>query len=52
MGIVYTTFMNESDMKDTQLAAINKEHYAAWLRCAADMQKETKDGVITLRLEP
>ena len=29
MGIVYTTFMNESDMKDTQLATINKAHYAA-----------------------
>jgi len=52
MGIVYTTFMNESDMKDTQLAAINKEHYATWLRCVADMHKEAKDGIVTLRLEP
>lgn len=52
MGIVYTTFMNESDMKDTQLAAIDKEHYAAWLRYVDDMQKEAKDGIITLKLEP
>lgn len=52
MLVLYTTFMNESDMKDTQLAAIDKEHYTAWVRYVADMQKEAKDGVITLRLEP
>lgn len=52
MLVLYTTFMNESDMKDTQLAAINKEHYTTWLRCLQDFDKETKDGVISLTLEP
>ena len=52
MLVLYTTFMNESDMKDTQLAAIDKEHYITWLRCVKDFQKEAKDGTITLTLEP
>ena len=52
MLVLYTTFMNESDMKDTQLAAIDKEHYAAWERYVADMQREAKDGIVTLILEP
>ncbi len=50
MFVLYTTFMNESDMKDTQLAAIYKEHSTAWLRFATAMQKEAKDGIVTLRL--
>ncbi len=52
MLILYTTFMNESDMADTQLAAIDKEHYDTWMRCVKNFQKEAKDGVITLTLEP
>ncbi len=52
MLVLYTTFMNESDMKDTQLSAINKEHYSTWLRCLQDFNKEAKDGVISLTLEP
>ena len=38
MMILYTTFMNESDMSDTQRAAINKEHLDTWMRCMEDMQ--------------
>lgn len=52
MLILYTTFMNETDLKDSQLSAINKEHYSAWVRCVQDFNKEAKDGVITLTLEP
>ena len=32
MYVVYKTFMNEVDMADTQLSAIDKSHYDAWLR--------------------
>ena len=50
--ICYTTFMNESKMTDTQRKAILKEHWEKWLQFAEDFQKEAKDGVITLKLEP
>lgn len=33
MLILYTTFMNEADMSDTQRAAINKEHFETLKRC-------------------
>lgn len=33
MLILYTTFMNESDMSDNQRTAINKEHFETWKRC-------------------
>ena len=36
--ILYTTFMNEADMSDTQRAAINKEHFETWKRCMEDLQ--------------
>lgn len=52
MLVQYATFMNETDMSDTQLTAINREHYISWLRCVQDFQKEAVDGVITLTLEP
>ena len=38
MLILYTTFMNEADMSDTQRAAINKEHFETWKRCMEDLQ--------------
>ena len=38
MLILYTTFMNESDMSDTQRNAINKEHFETWKRCMIDLQ--------------
>ena len=52
MLILFKTFMNESGMKDTQINAIDKEHYAAWTRYVTDLHKEAKDGIVTLRLEP
>lgn len=38
MLILYTTFMNESDMSDTQRAAINKEHIETWKRCIEELR--------------
>lgn len=37
MLILYTTFMNESDMSDTQRAAIDKEHFETWMRCIEEL---------------
>lgn len=51
MYVVYKTFMNESDMADTQLSAINKSHYEAWLQYAQTIQREAVDGEITLTLD-
>ena len=39
MLILYTTFMNESDMSDTQRAAINKEHFETFKRCMEELQR-------------
>ena len=50
--ILYTTFMNESEMTDDQRRAIFKEHCEKWAEIASDFLKEAKDGVITLKLEP
>lgn len=52
MLILYKTFMNESDMKDTQLAAIDEGHYLAYQQAVQCLMKESKDGFITLQLEP
>ncbi len=52
MLILYATFMNESEMAPTQLSAINKEHCNTWLRYIQDFNREAKDGVLTLKLEP
>ena len=38
MLILYTTFMNEADMSDTQRTAINKEHFETWKRCVEYLQ--------------
>ena len=38
MLILYTTFMNEADMSDTQRAAIDKEHFETLMRCIEDLQ--------------
>lgn len=51
MYVVYKTFMNEADMADTQLSAIDKSHYDAWLRYIQTLQKEATDGKITLTLD-
>lgn len=51
MYVVYKTFMNEADMADTQLSAIDKSHYDAWLRYIQILKKESTDGEITLTLD-
>lgn len=50
--ICYTTFMNESEMTDSQRNAIFKEHCEKRTQIAQDFQRAAKDGAITLRLEP
>ena len=40
MLILYTTFMNESDMTSTQRVAINKEHFKTYMRCVDELRKE------------
>lgn len=50
--ICYTTFMKESEMTESQRDAIYKEHLEKWAGFYEDFQKEAKDGVITLTLEP
>lgn len=50
--VLYTTFMNESNMTDSQRNAIFKEHCTKWTQFYEDFQREAKDGIITLRLEP
>ena len=52
MLVIYTTFMNESDMKKSQLSAINKGHYDTWEQFVKAFLKEQRDGVVTLKLEP
>lgn len=41
MVIIYTTYMNESDMTDNQIAAINNEHLKTWIRCMEDLRRFT-----------
>lgn len=50
--ICYTTYMNEQDMAESQRDAIYKEHVKKWIGYYQDFQREEKDGVITLTLEP
>ena len=42
MKIVYTTYMNESGMSDTQRAAIEKEHYEVLERYLSEFGKEQR----------
>lgn len=51
MMVMYTTFMNESNMDKSQISAINKEHIRIWLQHIQDIHKQAKDGVVTLTLE-
>lgn len=50
--ILYTTFVNESKMTDSQRSAIFKEHCEKWTEIASDFMKEAKDGGVILKLEP
>ena len=49
--VLYKTFMNESDMADTQLSAIDKEYYQSWLQYQRTMQEKLQSGNTTLILE-
>lgn len=49
--VIYKTFMNESDLADTQLSAIDKSYYEAWLRYQQTMQKESMNGITSLKLD-
>lgn len=49
--VVYKTFMNESDMANTQLSAIDKEYYQSWLQYQRTMQEKLQSGNTTLILE-
>lgn len=46
MLILYTTFMNELDMTDTQRTAINKEHIETWMRCIIELKTLLVDNQI------
>lgn len=50
--VIYTTFMNESEMAKDQRTAIDKEHSERFTQYVDDLLKESKDGILTLRLEP
>ena len=49
--VVFKTFMNESNMKENQLMAIDQEHIDAWQQCVDHFQREGVDGKIELVLE-
>lgn len=49
--VMYKTFMNESDMANTQLLAIDKGCYQSWLQYQRTMQEKLQSGNTTLMLE-
>ena len=49
--VVFKTFMNESNMKENQLLAIDQGHLDALEQCVEHFQKEGVDGKIELVLE-
>lgn len=49
--VVYKTFMNESDMADTQLSAIYNACYQSWVQYQRTMQEKLQSGNTTLMLE-
>jgi hypothetical protein len=52
MVIVYTTFMSEYKMTDSQRFAIDKEHWEKWTQSFMDFIKESNNGVLSLKLDP
>ena len=44
--IVYTTFMSEYKMTDSQRFAIDKEHWEKWTQSYMDFIKESNNGKI------
>ena len=51
MCIIYKTYVSKSEMPDEQKLAVDKEHFIELKRFAEDVQKQAKDGIITLTLE-
>ncbi len=49
---IYTTFMPNDGLKNSQLTAIYKEYDEKSMQCLLEFEKEAKNGVITLCLEP
>lgn len=49
--VVYKTFMNESNMKENQLLAIDREHIDIWQQSMEDFRSEAINGKIDLVLE-
>ena len=45
MLIIYTTFMCESDMSETQITAINKEHIETYKRCMEALLKTCEKSI-------
>ncbi|MBQ8853079.1 MAG: hypothetical protein IJZ67_02100 [Alistipes sp.] len=52
MLVLYTTFMNESDMGESQRSAIKRGCLKTWRHYIQDIKNNTKDGYIRVRLEP
>ncbi len=50
MCVVYTTFLSKSELSENQQIAIDNEHISCINQFVTDIQNESKDGVITLRL--
>lgn len=50
--VVYTTFMNETNMATSQLSAINEGHYNTWEQFFRIFLEKENDGVVKLSIEP
>lgn len=52
MAIIYTTFMSEHNMTDSQLIAIEKVQWEKWTQAYFDFMKESTGDNLTIMLEP
>lgn len=52
MLFVYTTFVSEYQMTDSQRSAIDKEHIEKLMQSYMAFEKEAIDGELTLKLDP
>ena len=48
---VYTTFMDEAHMRDVQIDGINEVHTHTYFNLLEDLQRQSIDGVVTLKLD-
>lgn len=51
MCVIFKTYISKSEMPDEQQIAIDQEHFTCVKRFAEDLQKQAKDGVVTLKFE-